>query len=113
MDPDMLESLLKTICEAVAGNRRDDDVVLPPFDPEKNDNGAEVWCNNIDSIAKNRGWSSITTVSKAGKVLKGSALLWFETWDPDEGRTWENFKIKTFKGCTLYSRRSRNLLRIC
>ncbi|KAF9414765.1 hypothetical protein HW555_007397, partial [Spodoptera exigua] len=54
------------IRDAVAGNRNEDDVVLPPFDPEKNDNGAENWCNNIDTVAKDRGWSSITTVSKAG-----------------------------------------------
>ncbi|KAF9408849.1 hypothetical protein HW555_011597 [Spodoptera exigua] len=53
------------IRDAVAGNRNEDDVVLPPFDPEKNDNGAENWCNNIDTVAKDRGWSSITTVSKA------------------------------------------------
>lgn len=92
MDPDVLEGLLKAIRDAVAGNRREDDVVLPPFDPEKNDNGAESWCNNIDTIAEDRGWSSITTVSKASKALKGSSLLWFETWDPDGGITWENFK---------------------
>lgn len=91
MDPAVL-NLLKAIRDAVAGNRNEDDVVLPPFDPEKNDNGAESWCNNIDTVAKDRVWSGITTVSKAGKALKGSALLWFETWEPDEGRTWENFK---------------------
>lgn len=92
MDPAVLESLLKAIRDGIAGNRGEDDVMLPPFDPEKNDNGAESWCNNIDTVAKDRGWSGITTVSKAGKALKGSALLWFETWDPDNGRTWENFK---------------------
>ncbi|CAK1550655.1 unnamed protein product, partial [Leptosia nina] len=84
MDSAVLEGLLIAIKDAVSGNRGEDDVVLPPFDPDKNDNGAESWCNNIDTIAKDRGWSSITTVSKAGKTLKGSALLWFETWDPDE-----------------------------
>ncbi|KAF9410435.1 hypothetical protein HW555_010486, partial [Spodoptera exigua] len=57
--------LVCAIRDAVAGNRNEDDVVLPPFDPEKNDNGAENWCNNIDTVAKDRGWSSITTVSKA------------------------------------------------
>ncbi|KAF9417907.1 hypothetical protein HW555_005052, partial [Spodoptera exigua] len=56
------------IRDAVAGNRNEDDVVLPPFDPEKNDNGAENWCNNIDTVAKDRGWSSITTISKAELV---------------------------------------------
>lgn len=56
-----------------------DDVVLPPFDPEKNENGAESWCSSFNSIAEDKGWSSITTVAKAGKSLRGSVLLWYET----------------------------------
>ena len=92
MDSAVVEGLLKAIRDAVAVKNRGDDVVLPPFDPEKNDNGAESWCGAIDSIAADLGWSSITTVAKAGKALKGSALLWYETWDPDDGRSWENFK---------------------
>lgn len=92
MDSATLEGLLKAIRDAVAVKQRGDDVVLPPFDPAKNDNGAENWCTTIDSIAKDLEWSSITTVAKAGKALKGSALLWYETWEPEEGRSWENFR---------------------
>lgn len=92
MDPALAEGLLKAIQSALSDRRRGDDVVLPPFDPEKNENGAESWCRTIGSIAKDMGWSDITTIAKAGKALKGSALLWYETWDPEEGRTWEEFK---------------------
>lgn len=93
MDPTILEGLLKAIHDAVSGSRRrDDDVALPVFDPSTSDSGAESWCKNIDTLAKELGWSSITTVAKAGKALKGSALLWFDTWDPSGGRSWENFR---------------------
>lgn len=56
--------------------------------------GAETWCSNIESLAGEFGWSSIATFAKAGKALKGSALLWFETWDPAAGRSWENLRIE-------------------
>lgn len=92
MDPATVEGLLKAIRDAVSVKQRGEDVVLPPFDPAKNDNGVDNWCTTIESIAKDLEWSSITTVAKAGKALKGSALLWYETWDPEEGRSWENFK---------------------
>lgn len=92
MDPAIMEGLLKAIRDAVTVKRQGDDVMLPPFDPAKNDNGADNWCTTIDVIAGDLGWSSITTVAKAGKALKGSALLWYETWDPEEGRSWENFR---------------------
>lgn len=92
MDPAIVENLLKAIQDALSDRRRGDDVVLPPFDPEKNENGAASWCRSINSIAVDMGWSNITTVAKAGKALKGSALLWYETWDPEEGRSWEEFR---------------------
>lgn len=92
MDPAVLEGLLKAIRDAVSDRHRGDDVVLPPFDPAKNENGAESWCSSINSIAVDLGWSSVTTVAKAGKALKGSALLWYETWEPEEGKTWEAFR---------------------
>ncbi|KOB73848.1 Transposon Ty3-I Gag-Pol polyprotein [Operophtera brumata] len=92
MDPAIVEGLLKAIRDAVSDRHRGDDVAFPPFDPAKNENGAESWCNSINSIAVDLGWSSVTTVAKAGNALKGSALLWYETWDPEEGRTWEAFR---------------------
>lgn len=93
MDLPALQELLKAIKDAVSGTRRrDDDVALPTFDPTTSDLGAEAWCNNIGTLAKEFGWTGIATVAKAGKALKGSALLWFETWDPTEGRSWENLR---------------------
>lgn len=93
MDPAVLEGLLKAIRDAVSGNRRaEDDVALPTFDPATSDNGAEGWCRNIEVLSKEFGWSSIATVARAGKALKGSALVWFESWEPSEGRTWEHFR---------------------
>lgn len=64
--------LLKAICDAVTGSCREDNAVLPPCDPEKNDDGAERWCNNIDTAAEDRKWSSITTVGKA----EWPSVLW-------------------------------------
>lgn len=94
MEPTVLEGLLKAISDAVSGRRHaDDDVALPVFDPATSDSGAEGWCKSIEELSKEFGWSSITTVAKAGKALKGSALLWFESWVPSKGgRTWENFR---------------------
>lgn len=94
MDTTALEGLLKVICDAVATNRRQDDVVLPIFDPATSDGGAETWCENIAALGKEFGWSSIAIVAKAGKALKGSALVWFETWEPQSGRSWENFRTE-------------------
>ncbi|KAH9637846.1 hypothetical protein HF086_005504 [Spodoptera exigua] len=95
MDLPVLQDLLKAIKDAVSGTRRrDDDVALPIFDPTTSDLGAESWCNNIETLSKEFGWSSVATVAKAGKALKGSALLWFETWDPVEGRSWENLRTE-------------------
>lgn len=93
MDIPILQELLKAIKDAVSGSRpKDSDVALPVFDPATSDLGAESWCNNIETLAKEFGWSNIATVAKAGKALKGSALLWFETWDPSEGRSWDNLR---------------------
>lgn len=96
MDTGVISDLLAAIRDAVSNQApspsRDDDVALPLFDPEKNDCGAASWCSSIEMLATEFKWSSIKTTAKAGKALKGSALTWFETWEPLEARTWENFR---------------------
>lgn len=92
MDPETLGGLLKAIRDAVTPKSPQDDIALPLFDPEKSDNGAETWCRNIETLGKEFQWSSIQQAAKAGKSLRGSALAWFETWEPELGRTWENLK---------------------
>ncbi|KAF9418535.1 hypothetical protein HW555_004684 [Spodoptera exigua] len=93
MDTETIGDLLKAIRDAISKTTQiDGDVALPVFDPEKCDNGAARWCNNIETLAKDLNWSSIKTAAKAGKALKGSALTWFESWDPLEGRSWEKFR---------------------
>lgn len=88
-----LGDLLKAIRDAVSTtHHNDDDVALPLFNPDRNDCGSASWCDSIEVLAKDLKWSSIKTAAKAGKALKGSALTWFETWDPSEGRSWENFR---------------------
>lgn len=90
----MIGSLLQIIRDAVStSHQNDDDVALPQYDPEKNDCGAASWCSSIEALAKEFRWSSLKTAAKAGKALRGSALIWFETWDPSEGRTWENLRV--------------------
>lgn len=37
-------------------------------------------------------WSSIKKAAKAGKALNESALKWFESWAPSEGRSWEKLR---------------------
>jgi hypothetical protein len=91
MDTNLLNSFLTAIRDAITSNRRQDDVALPTFDPSTSDNGAEPWCSNVETLGKELGWNGVVMVAKAGKALKGSALLWFDTWDPEGGRTWENF----------------------
>lgn len=93
MDAEVIGDLLKTIRDAVStSHQRDDDIALPVFDPDRNDCGATTWCSSIESLASELKWSSIKTAAKAGKALKGSALVWFESWEPSEGRSWENFR---------------------
>lgn len=91
MDTEVMKNLLDTIKMAIASNHRQDDVVLPVFHPEKMHNGAESWCKSIEDLGAEFNWSSLQMVAKAGKALRGSALSWFETWEP-ESRDWETFK---------------------
>lgn len=91
MDTELLRGLLAAVQEALSCNRRQDDVALPVFDPATSDNGAAAWC---DQLGTEFGWSSTAKVSKAGKALKGSVLIWFETWQPQDGRTWDNFSAE-------------------
>lgn len=93
MDGDAITSLLSAIRDVVSKpSSNDEDIALPVFDPEKNDCGAASWCDSIEPLAKDLKWSSIKTAARAGKALKGSALSWFESWAPTEGRTWEKFR---------------------
>ena len=88
MDLPVLQELRKAMKDTLfSTHRRDDDIVLPVSDTTASDLDAESWCNNFGTLSKEFGWSSIATVAKAGKALKGSALLWFETCDPEEGRS--------------------------
>lgn len=93
MDVSAIAELLTAVRDAITSvHHKDDDIALPLFDPDKNDCDAACWCNSIETLAKEFKWSSIKTTAKAGKALRGSALLWFETWEPSEGRSWENFR---------------------
>lgn len=92
MDADLLQSLLGAIRDAVTPKPQCDDVALPLFDPDKSQNGASSWCKSVDDLSAEFKWSSLQLAAKAGKALRGSALSWFESWEPENGRTWENFK---------------------
>lgn len=90
MEPSqLLENMVKAIRDAITANQRHDDVALPLFDPDKNDNGAETWCRSIEKLGAEFKWSSIQQAAKAGKALRGSALAWFEVWEPETERSWE------------------------
>lgn len=93
MDAEAFTSLLTAIRDAVSKpHSNDDDIALPVFDPDKNDCGAASWCDSVEVLAKDLKWSSIRTAAKAGKALKGSAISWFESWEPSDGRSWDNFR---------------------
>lgn len=93
MDSEAIGNLLTAIRDAVSTpHQKDDDIALPVFDPDKNDCGAASWCTSIETLAAELKWSSIKTAAKAGKALRGSAITWFETWEPTGGRSWENFR---------------------
>ncbi|XP_045766170.1 uncharacterized protein LOC123867897 [Maniola jurtina] len=91
LNHEQLQEILKSIRDSLTSNQRSDDIALPIFDPEKSDNGAETWCKSIELLGTELGWSSIQKAAKAGKALRGSALSWFESWEPEQGRNWENF----------------------
>lgn len=89
MDPSqLLESMVQALRDAVTANQRHDDIALPLFDPDKTDNGAETWCRSIEKLGAEFKWNSIQQAAKAGKALRGSALAWFETWEPESDRSW-------------------------
>lgn len=93
MDSDVTSKLLEAIREAVSSTRqKDDDIALPQFNPEKSNTGAASWCRSIEALSNEFQWSSLRTAARAGKALRGSALIWFESWDPSEGRSWENLR---------------------
>lgn len=93
MDAEAISSLLERIRDSVStSHQKDDDIALPLFDPDKNDCGAASWCESIEALSKEFQWSGLKTAAKAGKALRGSALIWFETWEPLEGRSWENLR---------------------
>ncbi|KAJ8718754.1 hypothetical protein PYW07_016310 [Mythimna separata] len=93
MEPSqLLENMVQAIRDAVTANQRHDDIALPLFDPDKNDNGAETWCRSIEKLGAEFKWSSIQQAAKAGKALRGSALTWFETWEPETERSWETLR---------------------
>lgn len=92
MDANVLHDLLTTLKDAVRANGKHDDVALPLFNPEKTDNGAEPWCCSIEKLGKEFSWSSIHQAAKAGKALRGSALSWFESWEPETERDWVAFR---------------------
>lgn len=92
MNNDVVAGFLAAIRDAVQYIQRNDDVALPIFDPEKNDDGAVGWRDSIQKLGEDLRWSSILTASEAGKALRGSALRWFEAWEPELGRSWENFR---------------------
>ncbi|KAH9635127.1 hypothetical protein HF086_000848 [Spodoptera exigua] len=87
--PQLLEGLVKAIQDAITSNRRYDDIALPVFDPEKNENGAEGWCRSIEKLGAEFKWTSIQQAATAGKALRGSALKWFEAWEPETERSWD------------------------
>lgn len=106
MDAAAVADFLKAIRDAVtAAPPKDDDDSLPLFDPDRNDCGAASWCDSIEALSKELKWSSIKTAAKAGKALKGSALLWFESWAPSGGRSWKNFRNDLIIRINIVSKR--------
>ncbi|XP_022831187.1 uncharacterized protein LOC111359779 isoform X2 [Spodoptera litura] len=65
MDAELVKTLLESIKMAISTNRRQDDMALPSFDPEKMHNGAESWCKNIEDLGAEFNWSSLQMVAKA------------------------------------------------
>ncbi|CAG5050438.1 unnamed protein product [Parnassius apollo] len=64
---------------------RHDDAAVPIFDLDKSNDGAAAWCESFDKLGDELKWSSFEKVAKAGKALRGSALSWFDTWEPETG----------------------------
>ncbi|CAG4932866.1 unnamed protein product [Parnassius apollo] len=83
MDVELVKGLLETIRNAMVSNKRNDDVAVPIFDPDKGNDGTAAWCESFDKLGDEFKWSSFEKVAKAGKAHRGSALSWFETWEPE------------------------------
>lgn len=91
MDPEVMKTMLESIATAISSNRRANDIALPVFHPEKSNNGAEAWCKSVEDLAVEFHWSGLQMVALAGKALRGSASIWFDSWEPPQ-RDWETFK---------------------
>ncbi|CAG5057107.1 unnamed protein product [Parnassius apollo] len=92
MDVELVKGLLETIQNAMVSNKLHDDVAVSIFNPDKSYDGAAAWCESFNKLGDGLNWISFEKVAKAGKALRGSALSWFETWDPETDRSWEEFK---------------------
>ncbi|CAG5050432.1 unnamed protein product [Parnassius apollo] len=92
MDVELVKGLLETIQNVMVSNMRHDDSAVSIFDLDKNNDGAAAWCESFDKLGDELKWSSFEKVAKAGKALRSSALSWFDTWEPETGRLWEEFK---------------------
>ncbi|CAG4959531.1 unnamed protein product [Parnassius apollo] len=75
MDAKLVKGLLETIQNAKVLNKRYDNVEVPIFDPDKSNDGAVGWCGSFDKLREELKWSSFEKVAKAGKALRGAALL--------------------------------------
>ncbi|CAG5050435.1 unnamed protein product [Parnassius apollo] len=83
MNVELVKGLLETIQNVMVSNMRHDDSAVSIFDLDKNNDGAAAWCESFDKLGDELKWSSFEKVAKAGKALRGSALSWFDTWEPE------------------------------
>ncbi|KAL1489450.1 hypothetical protein ABEB36_014343 [Hypothenemus hampei] len=54
------------------------------------DLGVSPWCDEIQKLGEEFGWSGREMVARVGAVLKREVAAWFSNWEPDT-RDWNTF----------------------
>lgn len=58
---------------------RGDELMIPPFDPTKDDMTIEKWIQHVDELSKQYGWNDRAIMRLIPSRLKGHARQWYDT----------------------------------
>lgn len=68
-------------------------IIIPPFDPIQDDQGAAKWCEEVDKLRNTFNWSDHECLVRAATGLTGDAKDWYSAWKPEE-KNWTNFRTE-------------------
>lgn len=64
---------------------------VPLFEPDRDDDGAAKWCDEMEKLGETFNWTSHELLVRSAAGLVGEAKEWFYMWKPSE-KSWEEFR---------------------